>query len=181
MTMQGNITLEAEYSDTITTLTSVEKSTVAAENAEEGPDRPYAYVEGVYTDDAVLSASAVEYTAQQTKEEVKQKAESVVYEIRVEDGGLSADTVSKVRLLNPYGSIRTVFGLVDGAWQEIGYKEYGQYIQVEMAGSSAAYCIVSEDKGGTWIFYAAGGAAVLILAGIIIRKKHGRAEKKKEN
>lgn len=181
MTMQGNITLEAEYSDTITTLTSVEKSTVAAENAEEGPDRPYAYVEGVYTDDAVLSASAVEYTAQQTKEEVKQKAESVVYEIRVEDGGLSADTVSKVRLLNPYGSIRTVFGLVDGAWQEIGYKEYGQYIQVEMAGPSAAYCIVSDDKGGTWIFYAAGGAAILILAGIIIRKKHGRAEKKKEN
>ena len=179
MKMIGNITLEAEYNDTITTLTSVEKGTVAAEGTVEDQDKPYAYVEGIYTDDAVLSASAVEYTQQQTKEEMNQKAESVVYEIRVENGGLSDDTVSSVRLLNPYGKIKIVFGLVDGIWQEIGYKEYGQYIQVQMAGASAAYCIVSGDREGLWMWYAAGGAAVLLLAGSVVIRRHGKRKGKK--
>lgn len=179
MKMIGNITLEAEYNDTITTLTSVEKGTVAVERTAENQNKPYAYVEGVYTDDAVLSASAVEYTAQQTKEEMSQKAESVVYEIRVENGGLSDDTVSSVRLLNPYGKIRTVFGLVDGTWQEIDYKEYGQYIQVQMAGAAAAYCIVSGDGAGIRMWYAAGGAAVLLLIGIVVIRKRGKRKGKK--
>lgn len=179
MKMVGNITLEAAYSDTITTLTSVEKGAVAAEGTEENQDKPYAYVEGIYTDDAVLYASAAEYTPQQTKEEINQKAGSVVYEIRVENGGLSDDTVSNVRLLNPYGKIRSVFGLVDGAWQEIDYKEYGQYIQVKMAGATASYCIVSGDKAGTWIWYAVGGAVILLLIGIVIGRKRGKTEGKK--
>ncbi len=178
MKMIGNITLEAEYSDTITTLTSVEKGTVAVDNTEENQDKPYAYIEGIYTDDAVLSAFVTEYTAQQTKEEMNQKAESAVYEIRVENGGLSDDTVSSVRLLNPYGKIRTVFGLVDGTWQEISYKEYGQYIQVKMAGVSAAYCIVSGDQAGFWIWYAAGGAVALLLIGIAVMRKRGKQERK---
>ena len=179
MKMIGNITLQAEYSDTITTLTSVEKGTVAVDGAAGNQDKPYAYVEGIYTDAAVLSASTTEYTAQQTKEETSQKAESVVYEIRIENGGLSNDTISNVRLLNPYGKIRTVFGLVDGTWQEIGYKEYGQYIQVKMAGASAAYCIVSGDRAGFWMWYVAGGAAVLLLFGIIVVRKRGKQKGKK--
>ncbi len=178
MKMIGNITLEAEYSDTITTLTSVEKGTVAVDNVEENPDKPYAYIEGIYTDDAVLSALVTEYTAQQTKEEMNQKAESAVYEIRVENGGLSDDIVSSVRLLNPYGKIRTVFGLVDGTWQEISYKEYGQYIQVKMAGASASYCIVSGDRAGFWMWYAAGGAAALLLIGIAVMRKRGKQKGK---
>lgn len=179
MKMIGNITLEAEYNDTITTLVSVEKGTAAVEGTEENQDKPYAYIEGIYTDDAVLSASAVEYTAQQTKEEMNQKAESTVYEIRVENGGLSDDTVSSVRLLNPYGEIRTVFGLVDGAWQEMDHKEYGQYIQVQMAGTSAAYCIVSNDGGGNWMWYAAGCAAALLVIGIVLMRKRGKQKGKK--
>lgn len=175
MKMIGNITLEAEYSDTITTLTSVEKRAVATEGAAENQDKPYAYVEGIYTDDAVLSASVTDYTPQQTKEEMNRKAESVVYEIRVENGGLSDDTVSGVRLLNPYGKIKTVFGLVDGTWQEIDYKEYGQYIQVKMAGASAAYCIVSGDGAGTVLWYVIGGGAVLLLTGIVIGKKRRKS------
>lgn len=177
--MIGNITLEAEYNDTITTLTSVEKRAVATEDAAENQVKPYAYIEGIYTDDAVLYASAAEYTPQQTKEEMNQKAESAVYEIRVENGGLSDDTVSGVRLLNPYGKIKTVFGLVDGAWQEIDYKEYGQYIQVQMAGTAASYCIVSGDKAGTRLWYAVGGAAALLLFGIVIGRKCGKQKGKK--
>lgn len=179
MVMEGNLTLEAEYCDTITTLTSMEKGTVAAENAGEDRNRPYAYVDGIYTDDAVLSASITEYTEQQTKEEINRKAKSVVYEICVENGGLSADTVSSVRLLNPYGKIQSVFGLVDGTWQEIAYKEYGQYIQVKMAGASAAYCIVSGEKSGTWVIYTVGGTAVFVLIGILFGRK-GRSMKNKK-
>jgi len=179
MKMIGNITLEAEYNDTITILTSVEKGTVAAEGAAEDRDRPYAYIEGIYTDDAVLSASATEYTPQQTKEAMNRKAESVVYEIRVENGGLLDDTVSSVRLLNPYGKIKAVFGLVDGTWQEIAYKEYGQYIQVKMAGTSAAYGIVSGDRAGILIWYIAGGAVILLLIGIAIGRRRRRQKGKK--
>lgn len=176
MLMEGNLTLEAEYYDTITTLTSVEKGIAATENTGEGRNKPYAYIEGIYTDDAVLSAAVTEYTPQQTKEEVNQKAESVVCEIRVENGGLSADTVSNVRILNLYDKIETVYGLVDGTWEEIAYKEYGRYIQVKMAGASAAYCIVSGEKNGTWIFYGIGGISVLLLMGIIGRSLKRRTK-----
>lgn len=171
MTMAGNLTLEAEYCDTITTLTSVEKGVVAAENTGEERHKPYAYVEGIYTDEAVLSVTAAEYTPEQTKEEMGRNAESVVYEIYVENGELSADSISDVRLLNPYEKIDTVFGLVDGTWQEIAYKEYGQYIQVKMAGASAAYGFVSGEKSGAWIVYAVGGGAALLLVGIFIGRK----------
>lgn len=175
--MDGNITLEAEYCDTITTLTSVEKGSMAAENTGDGQDKPYAYIEGIYTDDARLSASVIKNTAQQTKEELNRKAESVIYEIRVEDGGLTDEILSNVRLLNPYESTESVFGLVDGAWREIAYKEYGQYIQVKMAGASAAYCIISGEKSGTWMLYTLGGAGGLVLAGIIFGKKRRKAKK----
>jgi len=170
MKMEGNITLVAEYCDTITTLTSVEKGTTAAEDTG-NQGKPCAYIEGIFTDEAVLNASMTEYTAQRTKEEVNRKAESVVYEIRVDGGDLTDDTVSDIRLLNPYDKTDTVFGLVDGVWKEVGYKEYGQYIQVKMAGASAAYCMVSGEKDGTWIFFAAGGAGILLLFGILIWKK----------
>jgi len=170
MKMEGNITLVAEYCDTITTLTSVEKGTTAAEDTG-NQGKPCAYIEGIFTDEAVLNASMTEYTAQRTKEEVNRKAESVVYEIRVDGGDLTDDTVSDIRLLNPYDKTDTVFGLVDGVWKEVGYKEYGQYIQVKMAGASAAYCMVSGEKDGTWIFFAAGGAGILLLFGILIGKK----------
>ena len=180
MTMEGNFTLEAEYCDTIMTLTSAEKGTVAADT-EGDRSRPCAYVEGLYTEDAALSAAVTEYTPQRTKEEVNRSAESVVYEIRVENGGLSAETVSNVRLLNPYDKMETVYGLVDGTWEEIAYKEYGKYIQVKMAGASAAYCIVSGEKNGTWILYGAGVAAALLFPGMIIRrKKRRRKENNKE-
>ncbi|MCM1175008.1 MAG: hypothetical protein NC341_08140 [Blautia sp.] len=178
MKMIGNITLEAEYSDTITTLTSLEKSAVV-ENDADNQNRPYAYVEGIYTDDAVLSVSATEHTAQQTKEETNQKAESVVYGIHVENGGLSGDTVSSVRLLNPYGKIRAVLSLSEGVWQEIDYKEYGRYIQVAMTGETAAYCIVSGSKAVSSIWYAAAGAAILLAIGIMAGLKRGKRKGKK--
>ncbi len=181
MAMEGSLTLEAEYCDTITILTSVEKGVSAAENAGEGQEKPYAYIEGLYTDDARLSASVMEYTEQQTKEELNRKAVSVIYEIRVEEGGLSDDVISNVRLLNPYEKTDAVFGLVDGTWKEISVKEYGRYIQVQMAGASAAYCIVSGEKNNIWILYAAGGAVSLLLAGILTGKRGRRTKKTKKD
>ncbi len=50
-----------------------------------------------------------------------------------------------------------------------------------MAGASAAYCIVSGEKNGTWILYGAGVAAALLFPGMIIRrKKRRRKENNKE-
>jgi len=114
---------------------------------------------------AAFESSFVLRLEQAAGEELNRKAVSVIYEIRVEEGGLSDDVISNVRLLNPYEKTDAVFGLVDGTWKEISVKEYGRYIQVQMAGASAAYCIVSGEKNNIWILYAAGGAVSLLLAG----------------
>lgn len=167
--MEANMTLEAEYNDTITTLPSTE--TVLVTEAGE-PKKPYAYIDGFYTDEAKLQVSVSEWTADQAKEEGVRPADtSTVYEVRISNADLGAEAVSKLRLYRPYEEIKAVFVKTeDGEWQEISYLEYGQYIQVEMQGEEAEYCIVSEESNSTRILVAAGVVFVLLIL-LVIRKK----------
>lgn len=167
--MEANMTLEAEYNDTITTLPSTE--TVLVTEAGE-PKKPYAYIDGFYTDEAKLQVSVSEWTADQAKEEGVRPADtSTVYEVRISNADLGAEAVSKLRLYRPYEEIKAVFVKTeDGEWQEISYSEYGQYIQVEMQGEEAEYCIVSEESNSTRILVAAGVVFVLLIL-LVIRKK----------
>lgn len=167
--MEANMTLEAEYNDTITTLPSTE--TVLVTEAGE-PKKPYAYIDGFYTDEAKLQVSVSEWTADQAKEEgIKHATGATVYEVKVCNTDLGAEAVSKLRLYRPYEEIKAVFVKTeDGEWQEISYLEYGQYIQVEMQGEEAEYCIVSEESNSTRILVAAGVVFVLMIL-LVIRKK----------
>ena len=169
--MEANMTLEAEYNDTITTLSSAE--TVLVTEAGE-PKKPYAYIDGFYTDEAKLQVSVSEWTASQAKEEGVRPADiSTVYEVRVSNADLDAEAVSKLRLYRPYEKIKAVLiKSEDGEWQEISYSEYGQYIQVEMQGTEAEYCIVQEESGSARIFVVAAGVVLLLILFIRKKKRH---------
>lgn len=187
MNMNGNITLEAEYYDNITTLPSTQS--VASKEGDgtntvfngNMPDKPYAYIDGIYTGDAKLNISTEKKTLQETKDEAGENAESVIYGIVVEDGGLSEETVSKVRLYNPYKKIKKVMENTQGGWSEIAYKEYGSYIQIDMHGDSGKYCIISGDTNSVIFIYILAGAALLLAAVIVIRHRiHSKPKPHKE-
>ncbi|MBD5522461.1 MAG: zinc ribbon-containing protein [Lachnospiraceae bacterium] len=179
MTMSGNITLEAEYYDNITTLPSAQIIT-DAEDREGNLDKPYAYIDGIYTGDAALNVSFLERNAHETKAYIGKNAPSVSYEITVEGTDLARDAVSKVRIYNPYEKVKCVMENTDGGWKEISYKEYGKYIQVDMKGDSSKYCIISKDVGNVWIIYVAAGAAVLLIIVIVIKRRtHSSVESDK--
>lgn len=169
--MEANMTLEAEYNDTITTLPSTE--TVLVTEAGE-PKKPYAYIDGFYTDEAKLQVSVSEWTAAQAKEEgIKHATGATVYGVKVCNADLGAEAVSKLRLYRPYEEIKAVFVKTeDGEWQEISYLEYGQYIQVEMQGEEAEYCIVKEESGSARIFVVAAGVVLLLILFIRKKKRH---------
>ncbi|MDD6812605.1 MAG: hypothetical protein PUD93_12260 [Lachnospiraceae bacterium] len=164
--MEGNLTLEAEYCDNITTLASEEVIlTAETEEKESGQkEKPCAYIDGIYTDKAAFHAKESKWTAEETKENTgKKKVESTVYELIIDNADLQEDTVSKVRIYNPYEKIKAVYAFNGEEWEEISYKEYGEYLQVEMQGNAATYCIASGEKGHKWIFITAGGAVLLLV------------------
>lgn len=168
--MEANLTLEAEYNDTITTLPS--KETVLATEAGQ-PKKPYAYVDGFYTDEAELNVDVSEWTAAQTKEEgLKPAVVSTVYTVRLGNAGIAPDEVLKLRLYRPYEEIKAIYVKTEaGDWQEISYQEYGQYIQVEMQGEKAEYCILSGENNYVWVICVAAGVVVLFLLLLIREKK----------
>ena len=168
--MEGNLTLEAEYCDNITTLASTE--TVLVAEAGESK-KPYAYIDGFYTDEAKLQVSVSEWTASQAKEEgVRPAAVSTFYGVKVSNADIGADTVSKLRLYRSYEKIKAVLiKTEDEGWQEISYSEYGQYIQVEMQGEEAEYCIVSEEDSLVWIYAGTAGVVFILVMLLIIRKR----------
>lgn len=168
--MESNLTLEAEFYDTITTLPSVE-TVLAAEAGQ--PKKPYAYIDGFYTDEAKLQVDVAEWTASETKEQgVRPVSTATAYKVRLSNADVEPDTSLKLRLYNPYEEIKAVFVKAgDEGWQEISYQEYGQYIQVEMQGEEAEYCILSGESNYMWILFVAAGAVVLFLILLIREKK----------
>lgn len=178
--MEANLTLKAEYNDTITTLPS-EETVLVAEAGQ--PKKPYAYVDGFYTDEAKLQVDVTEWTAAQAREEgVHPAGTSTAYAVRISNADISPDTVSKLRLYRPYEKIKAVFAEdADGDFKEISYQEYGQYIQVEMQGENARYCIVSDETGYLWIICIAAGAAALLALFTVRKKKRTAKDKTIEN
>jgi hypothetical protein len=177
MTMEGCMTLYAEYNDTITTVASEE--TVLVSEAGQ-VKKPYAYIDGTYTDDAKLSARVTEWTAEETQAAgVGKNAPSTAFDIRLENADIGEEDISKVRLYNPYEDIKAVYlQNDDGSWEEISYSEYGQYIQVEMQGDNATYCIVSGELSTTRIIIIAAAVAVILLLIIVKKRKERRAKSK---
>ncbi len=178
--MEANLTLKAEYNDTITTLPS-EETVLVAEAGQ--PKKPYAYIDGFYTDEAKLQVDVEEWTTAQAREEgVRPAGTSTAYTVKISNADIAPDTVSRLRIYRPYEKIKAVFAEdADGGFQEISYQEYGQYIQVEMQGENARYCILSDEAGYQWIICVAAGAAALLSLIAVRKKKRTVKEKTIEN
>lgn len=158
--MESNLTLEAEYYDSITTI----QSPISKEEDSVGEiGKPYALLDGSYTDEAVLHVERQTYSAKEIREIIPgASSEAVIYQINVQGTQLTPQDVSKLRLLNP------IMRETENGWEEVPYKEYGAYLQVELAGTAGRYCILSHSSRRLrWIIGGAGVLAAVLLVFLI--------------
>lgn len=176
--MTGNLVIEGEYKENITV---VESSTLATLQAdEEKQEKALAYVEGVFTEDARLNAHVSDIIP---PTEVVDYHAYTVYDILLENSGKAEIETFALRLLNPFEKTQ-VWLYQNGEWQQIPCKVRGQYVQVEMTGTSGTFCIV-EESSSIWKYVAmvAGVAAGIILLKLlhsVIKKRKKKGTKKKK-
>ena len=58
----------------------------------------------------------------------------------------------------------------NGRFEDISYKEYGKYIQVEMKGDNGIYRIVSGEDNHILVICLAGGAIILLAIITIVAR-----------
>lgn len=169
--MRGTFVVEAEYKDNVT----VVQSRGDQEDTQEGTwKKPYALVEDIFTEDTILNVRIDDMTP---PEEAAGK-QSVVYEVTLENGGIKEADSFALRILNPYEEA-VVYGYLDGVWTELESKSRGQYLQVDMTGTQAYFCIVEEKANMMLIVGSIAGAAAAVILLIIIIKKAKALKKKK--
>lgn len=169
--MRGTFVVEAEYKDNVT----VVQSSGDQDDTEEGTwKKPYALVEDIFTEDTILNVKIGDVTP---PEEAAGK-QSVVYEVTLENGGIKETDSFALRVLNPYEDA-VVYGYLDGVWTELESKSRGQYLQVDMTGTQAYFCIVEEKANMMLIVGSIAGAAAAVILLIIIIKKAKALKKKK--
>ncbi len=170
--MKGNLVIEGEYKDNVTVVESDERY---AEDAAGEYDRPLALVEQVFTEDTVLKVSV---GGMEPPAEAAGK-EQVVYHLALENGKVSTKDTFAVRILNPYEDAE-VWGYQNGVWSKLEARQRGQYLQVDMSGEEAYFCIAKKGLSPLWIAAAAAvvAAAVLLLIGYRKFKKRKKPVKK---
>lgn len=170
--MAGNLVIEGEYKENVTVVQSSErldKITV------EGREKPYALVEKTFTEDTVLNVSLSDMAPPAEIEGIRY----VIYDISIENGGISEDEVFAVRLYNPYDSA-VVWGYQNGTWTKLESKTRGQYLQADMQGTKEAFCIVETKSNRIRLIVAGAGTAALLILLIIFVKKYRQRRKKKK-
>ena len=163
-TMKGNMVVQGEYKDTMTVVESDEK---VVNNAKE---TSLALIEGKFTGNTRLLAS---------KDNTVKAPDGVskysIYKIRVEEGNLSEDSVTQLRIKNVYKN-QKLYVLTDGEWQECTVKTRGSYMQTELKGSEAVYCIAGDSNYIIWIII----AIICVAAVIIILRIKNKTDKNKK-
>lgn len=155
--IEANMTVEAEYFDNITTLKSVN----------EGQEKSFAMADGVFGDGAQLHVVPDE-----------EMDGMVVYDISISNGGLEKDKVTRIRILNPYTSVAGVEVYQNEAWENVDYKTYGQYLEVEMKGTRIKVRIVEKKQPSVLLYGILAGTAVLLFgAAVILRKRRAKGKK----
>ncbi len=152
--MTGNLFIEGEYKDNVLVVESSEKT---EDTTDSGYQKPYALVEKVFTTDTVLNAELIDMAPP----EAAVGQNYVIYDISLENSGVKDDESFAVRLLNPYEDAQ-VWAHRDGNWTQLESKARGQYLQVDMIGSSDIFCII-EIKSLTLIVTICIVAAILII------------------
>lgn len=180
--MTGNLIIDGEYKDNVTVVESDtennennenESSVVGSEDNE--VNRAIAFVDGVFTEDTRLNAreSSMEVPA-----DIVENKNYKVYDIFLENADVSDKSKIALRLYNPYKKAE-VLSYEDGTWKSTESKVRGQYLQVDMSGTSGTFCIV--EKGGIskeLIIIIAGSCAGVILLLVIIKAVKKKSRKK---
>ena len=183
--MTGNLIIDGEYKDNVTVVESntdnKENETSVVESDNNEVNKAIAFVDGIFTEDTKLYASE---SSQTVPEDIIENRNYKVYDITLENvEGLDVSKIA-LRLYNPYENAE-VLSYVDGTWKSTESKVRGQYLQVDMSGTSGTFCIV--ENGGIskkLIIIIAGSCAGVILLLIIIKaikKAHKKKSSKKDS
>ena len=169
--MGGTFVVEAAYKDNVTV---VQSGGDAAGTDEGAWKKPYALVEDIFTEDTSLTARI----SDKTPPEEADGKQHVVYEVTLENGGISETDSFALRLLNPYENA-VVYGCAGEVWTELESKSRGQYLQVDMTGTQEYFCIVEETTNKLLIIGGSAAAAVVLLMLVALRKRSARRKQQR--
>ena len=177
-TMTGNLVVEGEYKENVTVVESAEKF---LESTKGEYEKPYALVEQIFTEDTILNVTL----SDRTPPVQAANKEYVIYDIALENGGISESDTFAVRIYNPYQDAE-VWAYHDNQWTSLESKPRGQYLQVEMTGEKEAFCIIEKKSYKLMYIIAAAACGVALILLISFLKKlrthrrQRRAEKKRQ-
>ena len=167
-TVCGNLVITAEYVDSVRVLES--------DAADELSGKKLALIDREFDNKATLSVRPV---STPSFEEAGYMAH-ICYEVNV-DSFVSDGTVSfPLRLYEPYGEENVeLWQYAGGKWVKAESLKRGSYLQVEMQGSHAIYCIACPKTD--WKLYILIGGSIVALLFVIslIRRIHRRVAGKK--
>lgn len=177
-TMTGNLVVEGEYKENVTVVESAEKF---LESTKGEYEKPYALVEQIFTEDTILNVTLSDRTPPVQAD----NKEYVIYDIALENGGISESDTFAVRIYNPYQDAE-VWVYHDNQWTALESKPRGQYLQVEMTGEKESFCIIEKKSYKLMYIIAAAACGVVLILLISFLKKLGtrrrqrKAEKKRQ-
>lgn len=160
--MEGNLVIDGEYRDNVTVV----------ESGDGDLENSYALVEQTFTEDTVLKVSISEKAA---------PAEAnghpyVMYDVSLENGGISDGDTFAIRLLNPYDKAE-VWGFTREGWFLLDSKVRGRYLQVTMTGPKQTFCIVNRK---TRLLPLLGASAAILLLSAVLLFTGRRAYRRKK-
>ena len=177
-TMTGNLVVEGEYKENVTVVESAEKF---LESTKGEYEKPYALVEQIFTEDTILNVTL----SDRTPPVQAANKEYVIYDIALENGGISESDTFAVRIYNPYQDAE-VWAYHDNQWTALESKPRGQYLQVEMTGEKEAFCIIEKKSYKLMYIIAAAACGVVLILLISFlkklrtRRRQRKAEKKRQ-
>ncbi len=165
--MTGNIVVNGEYVNNVTSVESSEK---------DGSGKSYAIVSDNFTDATSLSVTS-------SKMELPSEAhmkENVIYKLSVSDVSDVTSNEINVRLLNPYDKVK-LYRFDGVTWAEIEYTTKGSYVQTVLDGTEGEFCLVNEAINPMIYVAVGGGAAGVILLVVLVKVvKAGKNRRKRK-
>lgn len=174
--MEGNLLITGEYKEDVTVVQSEITQTPKTEEEGRQREKPYALVEQRFTEETVLKADISDVAPPQQIGD----REYVIYDIALENAGISDTDTVAIRLYNPYEEA-AVWGFENGTWTELESKVRGGYLQVDMKGMKKLFCVAKKPTGKWKVAGgAAGGVAALALLVLSVKKLRAKRRAKKE-
>ena len=164
--VEGNVLLVANTSDKITTLSADNYITVTNEDGTFS-EKCCAYADGSFSGNSKIRA---EYTMNGENQ--------IAYQIMLENTDLNENSITKVRVYNPYEGKYSVKMQQNGRMTSIDAKEYGKYLQFDFAGTDGSIIIEKSNNMLLYIYIVAGVSVFIILfvVVIVLLKKNKKAK-----